>query len=48
MAQVRDAFANVTLESTSSLVTRQRQNLARVRSSGLEIEGEARLGGRGW
>jgi outer membrane receptor protein involved in Fe transport len=46
-AQVRDAVANVTLESTSALVTRQRRNLARVRSSGVEIEGEARLGGRG-
>jgi outer membrane receptor protein involved in Fe transport len=46
-AEVRDAVANVTLETTPSLVTRQRQNLGRARSTGLEAEGEARLGGRG-
>ncbi len=46
-AAVRDSVANVTLETTSSLTTRQRQNVARVRSTGLELEGEARLGNRG-
>jgi outer membrane receptor protein involved in Fe transport len=46
-AVVRDSVANVTLETTSSLTTRQRQNVARVRSTGLELEGEARLGKRG-
>jgi outer membrane receptor protein involved in Fe transport len=43
-AEVRDAVANVTLDSTPSLISRQRQNLGRVRSRGLEIEGEARFG----
>lgn len=46
-AVVRDSVANVTLETTSSLTTRQRQNVASVRSTGLEVEGEARLGERG-
>jgi outer membrane receptor protein involved in Fe transport len=46
-AEVRDAVANVTLETTESLVIRQRQNVARTRSTGLEIEGEARLGRQG-
>lgn len=45
-AEVRDAVANVTIETTPSLVTRQRQNLGRVRSTGLEMEGEARAGDR--
>ncbi|MEE8217338.1 MAG: TonB-dependent receptor [Vicinamibacteria bacterium] len=46
-AVIRDSVANVTLETTPSLVTRRRQNVARVRSTGLEVEGEARLGRRG-
>jgi outer membrane receptor protein involved in Fe transport len=46
-AEVRDAVANVTLDATPSLVTRQRQNIGRARSTGLEVEGEARLGDRG-
>jgi outer membrane receptor protein involved in Fe transport len=46
-AEVRDAVANVTLETTPSLVTRRRQNIGRTRSKGLEVEGEARLGRRG-
>jgi outer membrane receptor protein involved in Fe transport len=46
-AVIRDSVANVTLETTSSLITRQRQNVARMRSTGLELEGEARLGRRG-
>jgi outer membrane receptor protein involved in Fe transport len=45
-AEVRDAVANVTVETTPSLVTRQRQNLGRARSTGLEVEGEARAGSR--
>jgi len=45
-AEVRDAVANVTIETTPSLVTRQRQNLGRARSTGLEVEGEARAGAR--
>lgn len=46
-AEVRDAVANVTVETAPSLVTRQRRNIGRVRSSGLEVEGEARFGRRG-
>jgi outer membrane receptor protein involved in Fe transport len=46
-AEVRDAVANVTLETTPALITRQRENLGRIRSKGLEVEGEVRLGGRG-
>jgi outer membrane receptor protein involved in Fe transport len=46
-AKVRNAVANVTLETTPSLVTRQRQNLGHVRSRGLEVEAEARLAAHG-
>jgi iron complex outermembrane receptor protein len=46
-ATVRDPVANVTLEETPQLVTRQRQNLGRLRTRGLEAEGEGRLGRRG-
>jgi outer membrane receptor protein involved in Fe transport len=45
-AEVRNAVANVTLETTPSLVVRQRQNLGQARSRGLELEGEARIGNR--
>ena len=38
--------ANVTLSTTSSLITRQRQNLGSIRSRGVEVDGEARLGRR--
>jgi len=38
---VRDPVANVTLEVRPGLVTRQRQNLGRTRSQGLEAEVEA-------
>ncbi|MFL6202651.1 MAG: TonB-dependent receptor [Thermoanaerobaculia bacterium] len=38
--------ANVTLSVAPGLITRQRQNLGRTRSRGLELEGTARLGGR--
>jgi outer membrane receptor protein involved in Fe transport len=36
--------ANVTLSATPTLITRQRQNLGRTRSRGLEIEAEAQAG----
>lgn len=39
-------IANVTLSSTPSLITRQRQNLGSSRSSGIELDGERRLGAR--
>jgi outer membrane receptor protein involved in Fe transport len=45
-AEVTNAVANVTLETTAALITRQRENLGRIRSKGLEVEGEVRLGGR--
>jgi len=38
--------ANVTLSVTPNLITRQRRNLGRTRSAGLELEAEARLGER--
>lgn len=38
-----DAIANVTLQTTPTLTTRQRQNAASVLSRGLELEGEWRL-----
>jgi outer membrane receptor protein involved in Fe transport len=44
LCRIDDPVANVTLVTTPQLVTRQRQNLGRLRSSGLELEGEARLG----
>ena len=46
-AEVQDAVANVTVATTPGLVTRQRRNVGRVRSRGLEAEAEVRLGGRG-
>ena len=44
--EVRDTVANVTLSSTPTLVTRQRRNLGRIRSRGVEAELEARPGRR--
>jgi outer membrane receptor protein involved in Fe transport len=40
-AWINDAISNVTLSTTPTLITRQRQNAGRTRSSGLEIEGNA-------
>ncbi len=37
-------IANVTLNTTPTLTTRQRQNLGRTRSRGVEIESEGRIG----
>lgn len=41
-----DPIANVTLSVTPTLITRQRQNLGRTRSAGVELEGVARLARR--
>lgn len=41
-----DTVANVTLSTTPTLITRQRQNLGKLRSRGIEVEGEARVGPR--
>jgi outer membrane receptor protein involved in Fe transport len=38
-----DAIANVTLSTTPTLITRQRQNAGSVSSRGVEVEGEWRL-----
>jgi outer membrane receptor protein involved in Fe transport len=42
LMDVDDTIANVTLAVTPALVTRQRQNLGRIRSRGAELEVEAR------
>ena len=39
-----DTVANVTLSVEPGLITRQRQNLGTVRSQGIEVDAEARLG----
>jgi outer membrane receptor protein involved in Fe transport len=41
--EVSNTIANVTLTTTPALVTRQRQNLGRTRSRGVEAEAEARV-----
>jgi outer membrane receptor protein involved in Fe transport len=41
--EITRPVANVTLTTTPALITRQRQNLGRTRSRGLEFEAEARL-----
>jgi outer membrane receptor protein involved in Fe transport len=44
--EIARPVANVTLDVTPSLITRERQNLGRTRARGLEIEAEARLARR--
>jgi outer membrane receptor protein involved in Fe transport len=46
-AEVTDAVANVTVAAAPGLVTRQRRNVGRIRSRGLEAEAEMLLGARG-
>ena len=41
--EVTRPVANVTLQSTPALITRQRQNLGRTRSRGVEVEADVRL-----
>ena len=41
--EVTRPVANVTLQTTPALITRQRQNLGRTRSVGLEVEADAQL-----
>jgi outer membrane receptor protein involved in Fe transport len=43
-SSVHEAVANVTVSTAPGLVTRQRQNVARVRARGLETEGEMSFG----
>jgi outer membrane receptor protein involved in Fe transport len=45
-SEITRPIANVTLTVTPDLITRQRQNLGRTRSRGIEIEAEARLTSR--
>ena len=42
-SDVSDPIANVTLSTTPSLITQQRQNLGETRSRGVEFEAEARV-----
>jgi outer membrane receptor protein involved in Fe transport len=42
-SDISDPIANVTLSTTSSLITQQRQNLGETRSRGAELDAEARL-----
>jgi outer membrane receptor protein involved in Fe transport len=44
--EIARPVANVTLNVTPALITRQRQNLGRTRSRGIEIETEARINDR--
>jgi len=44
--EVRDTIANVTLSTTPALITRQRQNLGRTRSRGVELDLSWRLADR--
>jgi iron complex outermembrane receptor protein len=43
-SEVGDAISNITVATTPSLVTRERRNVGRVRSRGLEVETEVLLG----
>jgi outer membrane receptor protein involved in Fe transport len=42
-SEIKDPITNATLSVTPSLITRQRQNLGRTRSRGLELDGTLRL-----
>src|SRR5205085_47448 len=44
--EITGTISNVTLSSSASLVTRQRQNLGRTRSRGAEVDVEARISDR--
>lgn len=46
LSRIEDPIANVTLRTTPQLITRQRQNLGRNRSQGIELDAEARLAPR--
>jgi outer membrane receptor protein involved in Fe transport len=41
--QLDDVITNITLATTPTLITKQRQNADKLRSSGIEMEGEVRL-----
>ena len=46
LSRLEDPVANVTLRTTPSLITRQRQNLGRTRPLGLEAEADLRVASR--
>src|SRR5262249_2509250 len=45
-SEIDDAIGNRTLETTPSLITRQRQNIGETRARGAEVDLEARLSSR--
>ena len=48
LSRIDDPIANVTLQSTPTLITRQRQNLGRNRSLGIELDAESRPAAHLW
>jgi len=42
-SEITDPIANVTLSTTPSLITRQRQNLGRIRARGVEVAAQVQL-----
>jgi len=42
--RLTDAIVNVTLESSPTLILRQRQNAGEIRAAGVELEGDVRVG----
>ena len=42
--RLTDAVVNVTIESSPTLILRQRQNAGRIRAAGVELEGDIRAG----
>ena len=42
--RLTDAIVNVTLESSPTLIVRQRQNAGEIRAAGVELEGDVRVG----
>jgi len=42
-SEIDDPIANVTLSTTPNLITRQRQNLGRIRARGVEVSADAHL-----
>jgi outer membrane receptor protein involved in Fe transport len=42
-SEIADPIANVTLTTTPSLITRQRQNLGRIRARGMEVSASVQL-----
>ncbi|HET7292507.1 MAG TPA: TonB-dependent receptor [Vicinamibacteria bacterium] len=45
-SRIEDPIANVSVSTTPQLITRERRNLGRNRSRGIELDGEASLGSR--